>query len=407
MFIKPTFLIHTSKIAHNPPLTKGVFYNPKLSSLLLRTLGGLNSYQTNLPALLSQHRRIRTFESLWQEAQNSKQKLGALVVLDFNSALNYYENYLQLKPFLKLLEQKYHKLENIDWNNLTIKEVCTEQLSHYHQKLQQLNIEVVVGVKNAVAALYKYAEKDEDFAIDESRNPHLQTIKKQAPDCLKRWQQPLDLTKEQPNEVLAIQRQAFPNLMRPMWYVGDSDDWEDMLLLDHEVSVCTSIFNTTYGVCALAYLLDGKLKPLVIRKEDGKIIAQATCRLLWDEEASHPVILLDMVYTQMEKLLALFLQLILLAARTKAKQLGIPLLTSSKAYDCYLPAYDPIWKYLNAAPYQNNIKSLGGPVPYEHVDTLDAYDTQSRGKYKISNGRLKVIQKCLGDATFNAKQGPY
>ncbi len=143
--------------------------------------------------------------------------------------------------------------------------------------------------------------------------------------------------------------------------VADTDSWEDLLLCGTEIpGSCQSIhagINT--NKCLLGYILDGKNRLVVVKKEDGTIVARAVMRILLDKTNMTPVLFKERVYAEpgldvkvTEALDQMF--------EERAKALGIPLATSST---------------------KKVLCSLNSRAPYEYVDEQRLGETD--GKWEV------------------------
>lgn len=146
------------------------------------------------------------------------------------------------------------------------------------------------------------------------------------------------------------------------WTAVDTDDPEDLLLCGVEVvGSCQSINGAAYfNKCLLGYLLDGKNRMIAIKDENGKLVARAIFRLLWDEKEKTPVLFLERIYQAVgapshanEALKRMALK--------RSEALGIPLASKDN-------------------PYHNDLESLGSKAPFEYVD---AEGGVTNGKYTI------------------------
>lgn len=110
----------------------------------------------------------------------------------------------------------------------------------------------------------------------------------------------------------------------------------------------------------LGYVMDGKIRLLAVKDENGKILSRGLLRILWDGEK--PVLNLDRFYpndlSEIEKN----------ALTELAKKIGQELsLTVTKDH--------------GTVPYEKPLKSLPGPAPYEYSD--HARGIQTYGEYTL------------------------
>ena len=132
--------------------------------------------------------------------------------------------------------------------------------------------------------------------------------------------------------------------------IVDTDDPCDLLQLGEEVpGSCQRLLgDPKNNVGLLGYLLDGKIRAIVVKGKDGKILGRSLIRLLWDRQ-KHQVVLQQDRYYGNEK----YQQLVNEGCKGCAAQLNIPLVVEQAT-----------------APYF--LESLGGRCPFEYVDSLGA-----------------------------------
>ncbi len=151
--------------------------------------------------------------------------------------------------------------------------------------------------------------------------------------------------------------------------VLDTDEWEDLLLLGTEVlQSCQHIMaDVENNKCLLAYALDGKNRAIAVKDKTGKIIARSVLRLMLDEEAGKPVLLMERIYSDAQGN-SLAQEMVKEGCLQKAKALGLPLVIGS---------------YVKGAEqYKGKLTALGGPAPFEYSDA--GHGIQPNGQFKVS-----------------------
>lgn len=189
---------------------------------------------------------------------------------------------------------------------------------------------------------------------DLAHNRHLKFIQSKNPTILNRWFQDLPI-----KNLSAEGREVV---------VMETEDPIDLLLLGTEVpNSCQTIYGFPHlNQGLLGYLLDGKIRPIVIKSKEGpegKILGRALLKLLWDGEK--PVLYLEQLY--LSKKSPLFERAIIEMAKDKAKSLGVELVGSQG----------------NGKKYERALQSFGGPAVSEYSDAN--LGVQFKGIYKIAN----------------------
>lgn len=159
------------------------------------------------------------------------------------------------------------------------------------------------------------------------------------------------------------------NISLPGFMVEETDSWEDILLCGTEVlGSCQNINGLPeYNKCLLNYLLDGKNRLVSIKNAEGKTIARAILRLLWDDVSKKPVLFRECIYKS-AGISDSILNSLDEMCKVKAKILGINLV-KEKGMDS------------KGQLYPNPLKSLNGRAPFEYVDN---------GRLGITNGVFSI-----------------
>ncbi|HSX13012.1 MAG TPA: hypothetical protein VLE96_01125 [Chlamydiales bacterium] len=144
------------------------------------------------------------------------------------------------------------------------------------------------------------------------------------------------------------------NLPASRWQVLDSDDIDDLLLSGTEVSnSCQHIGgNPNLNKCLLATLCNGQTKVMIVKDPSGRILARSTMRVLQNQRTREPVLFIDRIYTSIND--QNLFKAIIEGSIAKAKQMGLPLVTSSSGD--------------NLLRFQDTLQSFKGIAPDEYVD---------------------------------------
>lgn len=134
--------------------------------------------------------------------------------------------------------------------------------------------------------------------------------------------------------------------------VQDTDDPCDLLLISTEVKTCLRVNgDPESNKCLLGYLLDGKIRAVVVKNKEGRIVAKRMICLPLDKETNDPVLFQEKMhynpgYKKVERLIN---QMCI----RRAQKLKLPLLAKD-----------------GGKRYPNPIISLGGRSPFQYVDAL-------------------------------------
>lgn len=256
-------------------------------------------------------------------------------------------------------------------NSLNEKHLGYDQEKKY-SFLLKTNLNNEVEIKKAIAEL-------EPLALDKDRKFELA--------CLKLFLLPENEIKPKLNELLPLvpvplfksDISGMIKLLSPQKLnideltVEESDSWIDLLLLGTEViNSCQSIIgDAEFNKALLGYLLDGKIKPMIVRNKEGKIVARAVMRILKDEKGND-VLFLERSYFRVNN--PILRELLQKGATEKAARMGIPIVVSERDY--------PNSVKNKAYPYPLNSSFSTSP---EYVDALGGIKT---GFYTIIESRF-------------------
>lgn len=153
----------------------------------------------------------------------------------------------------------------------------------------------------------------------------------------------------------------------------DTDDPYELLLCGTDVNSCQKIDgDPSKNIGLLGYLMDGKIRLLQIKDENGKLIGRCIIKLLWDSKNKIPVLYKEpSYYVNADALFnPKYGNALNELARAKARTLGIPVVTNDSN--------------IGNRSYGNALDALGGPAP-EYCDGTHGI---ANGKYRIAGGIL-------------------
>ncbi|MBM3201078.1 MAG: hypothetical protein FJZ56_01555 [Chlamydiae bacterium] len=147
--------------------------------------------------------------------------------------------------------------------------------------------------------------------------------------------------------------------------------WEDLFLCGTEVEgSCQRIDgDVDLNKCLLAYCLDGKTSMIAIKNKEGKIVARAILKLLWDDQTGKPVLFLEQCYPE---------------ACSNSRKEGIKemAIAFAKKLNCSL--------YTKGNTEVSSLTSFGSSCPYEYED--EEGGVQQEGKFTITKAAKIVIE---------------
>ncbi len=167
------------------------------------------------------------------------------------------------------------------------------------------------------------------------------------------------------------------------WHVEDTDAFDDLLLIGTETQSCQSVTtNASTNIALLAYLLDGKIRAILVKNDKGNIVARRIVRLLIDEATNKPVLLLEPLYSAP-------------GASEEAKR-AVDAMCYKRAEELNLPLIGGIDLGADVKEYRmfpHRILSLGSPAPSEYVDTIRAF---TNGTYAIPPDSAFILRDNKG-----------
>lgn len=143
--------------------------------------------------------------------------------------------------------------------------------------------------------------------------------------------------------------------------LGETDNWEDLFLSGTEVEgSCQRIDgDPDLNKCLPAYVMDGKIRMIAIKNAQGKLVARALLKILWDPTKAEFVLFQERAYptaTPFAKTLKDF-------SLKRAAELNLPLFSEE------------------GMGRAARLVSLGSPAPYEYEDACRTGITD--GRYDI------------------------
>ena len=151
-------------------------------------------------------------------------------------------------------------------------------------------------------------------------------------------------------ETLGKQKQSFDG-----YTLVNTDRFDFMLLCGQLPGSCQRIDgDPSLNKCLLAYLLDGKNRLIAIKDKagpfpEGNIVARSILRLLWDTKSNRPVLMQEMVYSNVadDSLKAALNKF----AKAESERLGVALYRKDDAGTASLQSFGSIapWEYVDSA----------------------------------------------------------
>lgn len=158
------------------------------------------------------------------------------------------------------------------------------------------------------------------------------------------------------------------------WSVVDTDHWEDLLLCGTEVlGSCQNIYGSSeYNKHLMNYLLDGKIRLVAIKNEEGHIKARAIIRLMWDPVLKQPVLFRERFYSAAGIAVDLFDEIDAMCL-SRAKLLGIALVRLRET---------------DTGNYPNDLVSMNSRTPFEYVDACRG---PTNGTFAVPSEIIEII----------------
>lgn len=161
------------------------------------------------------------------------------------------------------------------------------------------------------------------------------------------------------------------------WDVVDTDDWEDLLLIGTETgNFCQSIEATGTNKCLVGYIMDGKVRAVVVKDPStGKVAGRAIIRQIDDEVTKQKVLHVGWIYTARED--PNLEEIIIQMAKRRAKALHIPLVKDQESPAASLEVYP------------HKLVSRGNVAPFEYFDSNGGI---TKGSYEFPVGKIVLLQ---------------
>lgn len=238
----------------------------------------------------------------------------------------------------------------------------------------QLHFLDVASRKAMLASFHSFIKSVLDGKYPESRydlaeNSHLRMVFENRPELLEKWKTPYS------SSVDTIKNDgAEPASKVICEVVKDSDEWEDILLMGTEVHhSCQHIKDDIENnKSLLGAIRDGKIKIMVVKDEQNRIIARSVLRILLDKVTNEPVLFLEQLYTRHDH--PQLSNLILHGAIEKAKSMQLPLLTYGGFKE-------------NAEKYPHVIECREVFGDYEYLDSAGGIKKMG-ASYSIQSGSI-------------------
>ena len=205
---------------------------------------------------------------------------------------------------------------------------------------------------------------------DITKSLHLRTIFESRLELFEKWKQGekninlMDFIQEEAPEKLSLLQKKYLG-----YTLHDTDHFEDLFLIG-TVGTCQSIDgDPSLSKCLMSYVADGKTRALIVKDDQGTIIARHIFQILWDGKT--PVLFLETMYPNSGVIPPEIRKALIEFAKRRAKELeGLPLL------------YQEID---NGKQYPYPICSLSGNrAPYEYVDgIIEILNRITNGVYTI------------------------
>ena len=231
------------------------------------------------------------------------------------------------------------------------KEISAESL------LKQLSLEKTSPlIQLQQCCLELYLSKNKDDALLTRLESIVNTLKDKDKDTEKGiWDEFL-------RDVVGFKDKFKTDQKKGALSIGLTNDPCDLLVLARETTGCQSIDGSpATNKSALAYVIDGKNAAIVIKGDDGRIIARAVLRLLLDTTTKKPVLFIERHYMKIDD--PRYSIALNNYAISYAKELSLPLLTTEA-----LPMTDGHKEH-------GPIFSVGSNAPYEYSDASGGQNT--------------------------------
>ena len=126
----------------------------------------------------------------------------------------------------------------------------------------------------------------------------------------------------------------------------------------------------------ISYIMDGKIKTLVVLDNQKTILGRALLRVLYDEAEKKPVLHLEYAYHRSGVSTVTNINLLLEIAMKRAEEMGYPLIVTPEYCD------------KDEKKYPNSIRSYGGPGSTEYVDSNRSQE--SSGEYVLGTNQFSI-----------------
>lgn len=157
--------------------------------------------------------------------------------------------------------------------------------------------------------------------------------------------------------------------------ISESDDPCDLLLLGTEIaSSCQRVTGSPKrNKGLLSYLINGELRPIVVKDRSGRLVARSLMRLVWDADKKQGVIVLERCYSNVSE--CSVKEAIVDWAIAKAQRMGVALVSNEVGH---------------GAPYQGELSCDTGAAPFTYSDAAGGI---REGAFTISDCHILYVKQ--------------
>jgi len=275
--------------------------------------------------------------------------------------------------------QSLRALEQSELTDAEISRITAEvaQLKSQQSKSQiQLAIISILNTRNILASTTEALTTEQSESIIKESKKHIATLSRLLTD-----EQTNGLITQLNSEIAALESGSSP--AAKITISDKSDPRTTIEVGERPVGSCQSYRTGEFRECLMSYF-NQNTKIILVENENGKPIARAVLRLLDSAQQGggelEPCLFLETVYSAVGQ--DAVSDAIISHAAEKAKQLGIPLLISSKSQNEqgeFVSVEES--ENFKFTPSRTQLISRGSRAPYIYSDALGG---SRKGKYKIS-----------------------
>ncbi len=282
--------------------------------------------------------------------------------------------------------QSLRALEQSELTDAEISRITAEvaQLKSQQSKSQiQLAIISILNTRSILTSTTEALTTEQSESIIKESKKHIATLARLLTD-----EQTNGLITQLNSEIAALESGSSP--AAKITISDKSDPRTTIEVGERPVGSCQSYRTGEYRECLMSFF-NQNTKIIIVENENGKPIARAVLRLLDSAQQGggelEPCLFLETVYSAVGQ--DAVSDAIISHAAQKAKQLGIPLLISSKSQneqgEFVSVEESESFKF---TPSRTQLISRGSRAPYIYSDALGG---SRKGKYKISG--LSEVQQ--------------